>query len=168
MRNGTCSYKPDGENTCGKTGNVIIKTIPSIGDICYVCNAIRLAENKPVKKFSSIKSKRKPTGEAVLFQALWNSRARVSFVSGTWLGNEAQAWFFAHVLPKGKYQSFRLFAENIVFLTQEEHDIWDKQPRSKLIDKPEWKKMFLKEYLLKKMYLKEYTFKQNHKTFIKT
>ncbi len=42
--------------------------------------------------------------------------------------------------------------DNIVLLTQEEHDIWDKHPRSEITDNPLWKPMFELEARLKEEY----------------
>jgi len=84
---------------------------------------------------------KKTTGEAVMFQAIWNTRPHVSFLTGEKLGNDAYPWMFAHVLPKKKYPEFRLKYENIVLLTWEQHDRWDKAPRYSLTE-PFWQKMF--------------------------
>lgn len=73
-----------------------------------------------------IKNKiKKATGEKVLFEALWAIRPHVSFISG--LPVNAISTTFAHVLAKGqgKYPKFKLFDKNIVFLTIEEHHLFD-------------------------------------------
>lgn len=100
----------------------------------------------------AIKKKFKPTGEKILFEAIWNSRKHVSFIDENFLGNEAKTFFFAHVLPKGKYPNFRLLDRNIVLLTQEQHHQFDFMPRSEIINHPQWQKLFELEEKLKSEY----------------
>jgi hypothetical protein len=107
----------------------------------------------PLKKAKPLPPK-KVTGEGVMFRTIWNTRPHVSFLSGEKLGNDAYPWMFAHVLPKKKYPDFRLRLENIVLLTWEEHDRWDKAPRSTLVE-PFWKKLFDLEAKLKAEYEKK-------------
>ncbi len=59
-----------------------------------------------------------------LFRAIWNSRKHESFLSKKPLKyfNVAS---FAHVLPKGRYPSFKLKEFNIVLLTATEHTLLD-------------------------------------------
>lgn len=69
--------------------------------------------------------KRKPSGEAAIFEVVWNTRPRVSFISGVDLGGDAKACMFAHILNKGKYPRFKLYDKNIQLLTCEEHSLLD-------------------------------------------
>lgn len=67
---------------------------------------------------------KKPTGEKVLFECIWNTRPHKSQLSGKKIpyprpGN------FAHLLPKGKYPELRLVDINIVLLTTYEHFLFD-------------------------------------------
>lgn len=90
--------------------------------------------------------------EKTVFAFLWRTRPHVSFVSGEPV--EDIPTTFAHVLPKAKnrFPRFKLLGMNIVFLTPDEHHLWDNQ-RYKIEEDPhlreKWKGMFeLEEHLL--------------------
>jgi len=146
-RYGTCS-------SCEKVGDIIVKSLPSLGSLCFDCNRKRLEAGK-VKKSSAIVSKKRPSGEAGMFEVIWNTRPHVSFVSGQQLGTEAKSFFFAHVLPKSTYPEYRLFMNNIVLLSYSEHMDWDQSGRDKLRSDPRWDKMFELEDKLKTQYNNE-------------
>jgi hypothetical protein len=93
--------------------------------LCCRCNDLR--KNIKVRP---IKHTKKPTGEFVLFETIWKTRKRVSFLSGKPL-HEFSLALFAHVLPKGKYSAFRLLDRNIVLLTVEEHFLLDQGTEAK-------------------------------------
>jgi len=112
---------------CRRVGDIIVKSLPSEGSLCSECNEKRLRLGKDVKKSSIIKKKEKPTGESVMFETIWNTRPRVSFITGLPLGMEARSFFFAHVLPKSTYPDYRLLMENVVLLTFDEHQKWDQR-----------------------------------------
>lgn len=141
---------------CNAKNVIIAKKLPSIGNLCSSCNEERLKDAKlkrgEAPKTKKLSGKRKPTGEGVMFEAIWASRPHRSFVSGKPLGNEAKAHFFAHVLGKGAYPSFRLLMENVVLLTEDEHYAWDFGGREKLKSDPAWDKMFDLELKLKQRY----------------
>lgn len=141
-------------------GNVIVKTIPSSGDWCYVCNAARLAEDRSTDtrkaKVRAWQSMRTATGEAVMFETIWNTRPHVSFITGKSLGSEARSFFFAHVLHKSTHPEFRLYDRNIVLLTHEQHQAWDQGSRLALRKDPDWDKMFALEVQLKEEYFKQF------------
>jgi hypothetical protein len=122
------------------------------------CNAARLtAKGSPAQeKMKNRIAKYKPSGEGVLFESIWNTRKHFSFIDGTFLGDEAKAWFFGHVLPKSIAPEMRLFDRNIVLLTQDQHYSWDSMSRELLRSLPEWDKMFKLEESLKKTYNKLY------------
>lgn len=144
------------EGECSRCGDVkkIVKNSPS-GKYCYRCNEKRKEEKKGPKKKSGLK--RNPTGEAEVFKEIWSERRRVSFISKEPLGNEARTWYFAHVIPKGKYPAFRLYKKNIVLLTFKEHEIWDNASKRKDVeDDPRWKKIFDLERELIDEYVKLY------------
>lgn len=143
----------------------IVKRIGADG-YCHKHNQKRLAARrgpkvyKPLKQRTPLKRtklnyKRKPTGERALFEAIWASRARVSFLDNKKLGDDAYAWFFAHVLrkAKGHYPDFKLYDKNIILLTRSQHEKYDNNVRSPelLIEKdPRWQKVFdLRDQLLK-------------------
>jgi hypothetical protein len=62
-----------------------------------------------------------------LFRWVWENRPHRSEISGDPLGYEMNAWFFAHVLPKGSYRLSKLDHKNIVLMTPEEHTLYDHQ-----------------------------------------
>lgn len=100
--------------------------------------------------------KRKPTGEGVLFKEIWDDfepEERVSFVTNNLLRDVhfMRAWYFSHVLPKGKYPHFRLNKENIVFMSFEEHETWEHK-KYKIKDDPSWSHVFELEARLKEEY----------------
>jgi len=66
----------------------------------------------------------KPTGEAVLFNTIWNTRPHKSQLSGKPI-HEARPGNFAHIVAKGKRPDLRLFENNIILLTIEEHSLLD-------------------------------------------
>jgi hypothetical protein len=84
-------------------------------------------KNSPPKKktASKIVKNYKASGQAALFEALWNTRPRVSFISGIPVTPEPST--FAHLLSKAqnKYPKFKLYSKNIVFLTRYEHFLLD-------------------------------------------
>jgi hypothetical protein len=95
--------------------------------LCYPCNEKRL-EGVRGKKISKPIRKTKKTGERALFESLWETRTKVSYLSGKDLSRTPDFLMlniFAHVLPKGKYPKYRLNAENIIFLDPDEHYLLD-------------------------------------------
>lgn len=78
---------------------------------------------KPVKRE---KKGKKATGELGLFLQLWQDRPHVSFLSGIPL-DEFNVNMCSHILAKGqnKYPRFKLKPENIQFLTEMEHYLYD-------------------------------------------
>ena len=81
-------------------------------------------------KFDSLGSKKKKKKKAKkpsdkrqqeMFKKIWSEREHVSELSGAWLGDEMNAWFFAHILSKGSYPHLKLVEENIMLVTQLEH-----------------------------------------------
>ena len=69
--------------------------------------------------------------EVELYKELWKMRPRVSFLSGIPINIKegSNFWYniFAHVLSKSqsKYPMFKLYSDNIIFLTPEEHMLLD-------------------------------------------
>ena len=99
--------------------------------LCNDCNDKRLEAQKEQKpkqglKKSSIKYKtRKPTGEGVLFEAIWNTRKHVCVSCDNSLGNDAKVSFFSHIIQKGKRNDLRLLDRNIVLECEPCHHTWD-------------------------------------------
>lgn len=96
-------------------------TKPSL-NLCAVCNKKRLNSKKELKK---------PTGEKIMFEQIWDERPHKSFLSGDSLdgyyGHESWYALFAHVLSKAqnKYPAYKLYKKNIVLLTPFEHHLLD-------------------------------------------
>jgi hypothetical protein len=69
--------------------------------------------------------------EITIFNLIWKTRERKSFLTGTWLRTfeDSPLFFncFAHVLAKGqnKYPYFKYYMKNIVLLTPGEHALLD-------------------------------------------
>jgi len=90
--------------------------------------------------------------EKDVFFKIWSESNKTSFVTGKILSDpiNARAWYFSHVLAKGKakYPMFKYYAKNIVLKEFAEHEIWEYK-QSTIIDNPKWKHVFeLKEELL--------------------
>ncbi len=69
--------------------------------------------------------KRKPTGERAMNLAIWAVRPHNCEVCLKRLGDIAKPIFFAHVLSKGAYPSFRLLDKNIVLMCEKHHTQFD-------------------------------------------
>lgn len=105
-------------------------------------------------------------GQLKLFLSIWMEREHRSFISEITLrlrpGNNFWFNYFAHVIPKGLYPSFKLNKENIVFLTPEEHNLYDfgtEDQRKKYVKKMaekninvNWEKLYQLRDRLKKKY----------------
>lgn len=161
-------YK-EGICTCHNEKNLIVKKLPG-RKLCHGGNQERLAERKSVvvdkpttiakkglKRKKAYVYKKTATGEGILFEAIWTSRPHISFLNKEPLGQDAYAWFFAHVLRKAKgfWPEFKLYDYNIILLTRKQHELYDQYVNSPeiLIDlDPLWKRVFD----LRKELLKEY------------
>jgi len=111
---------------CSECGEVKYITKPS-KKLCHKCNSKRLESVRGKKTPKPIGSKKK-TGELALFMSIWDTRAKVSYLSGRDLSRTPDYLIlncFAHVLAKGKYPKFRLSSENIVLLDPDEHYLLD-------------------------------------------
>ena len=86
-----------------------------------------------------------------MFAQIWEDREHVSEISERPLGDEANVWFFAHILPKGAYGRFRLREDNIVLMTQDEHYMFDHQTH-KAKEDPRFDGVFKKAEELKREY----------------
>ena len=72
--------------------------------------------NKPGKK-----EKKNRTAQKDLFLKIWNERPHYSELSGKYLGEEPNSWFFAHILSKGAAPNLKYDPRNIMLVTKEEH-----------------------------------------------
>jgi hypothetical protein len=66
-------------------------------------------------------------GQKEMFLEIWDERKHVCQVCFSKLGNEPNAWFFAHVISKGNYPAFKLRKKNIALICQECHYTLDHQ-----------------------------------------
>jgi hypothetical protein len=137
--------------------------------LCAVCNEKRLSEGKAALRSNPVKSPKKAplrnrsnknglnkVGQAAVFNEIWHTEKRVSFICGTPLGNEAHSIFFFHVLPKGKYPAYRTKKENIILTTAQQHRDWHSKSWQQLLAQDaRWQKVFDKYNELKKKYFKE-------------
>ena len=66
------------------------------------------------------------SSETELFKHIWDTTPHYSYVSGIPIREPSPA-NFAHVLSKAvnRYPHFRLFPDNIILVTQEEHNLID-------------------------------------------
>lgn len=131
----------------------IVKKLSS-GNYCKNCNDKRLGDSREAQGKTRSWKHKKPTGEILLFESIWNTRRHESFLNKEPLGDSLDVKFFAHVLPKAqnKYPKFKLYDKNIVLLTWDQHHFWDNGIRSDLMKLPEWSKLFDLEAELKKEY----------------
>lgn len=82
---------------------------------------------------------------------LWSEREHYSFVSDQFLGHEPLAHYFSHVLPRSTYPQAKMADDNIVFMTLDEHILWENH-KHRIIDNPMWLKVFQLESELKEKY----------------
>lgn len=133
---------------CGKPTLVVVKTM-----LCSRCNYEKKKSKKKITK--SKKVAYKATGEYEVFKRIGASREHKCFICEKPL-HVLTVSNFMHVLPKKQYEKFRLEEKNIVIgchdFQSSCHDVWDKQPRSKIADDPKWQKMFKLEEELKNQY----------------
>lgn len=103
------------------------------------------------KKKSSSKKRKKDSKEREMFLEIWEERDHVSELSGKYLGNEPNSWFFAHILSKGSNLQLKLVKENIMLVTQEEH--WQLDQNTHLAKQdPLYQPFFDKLEILKQKY----------------
>ena len=120
------------------------------------CERKYKAERQRIKisKVAQKKANGEPK-EADIFREIWESlkpNERVSFVTGKVLSDNenARAWYFSHVLPKGKakYPMFKYYKKNIVLKEFKEHELWELHQKD-LEGNPLWDNVFrLKEELI--------------------
>ena len=120
------------------------------------CQYHPLEKPKKLKPKSEKRQKvdAKTGGQKALFEMIWNTRERKSFISGLPI-TEPKASVFAHVIPKGKYPRFRLYEKNIVLLTHDEHTLFDfgteeQREQYARLTGADWNKLYnLREELLR-------------------
>lgn len=141
---------------CGEKTLVVVKKM-----LCAKCNYNKkqAEKKKSGKKIAKYNYVREATGEGELFEEImkdFGDEPVKCFVCGKRI-TLLMPHNFAHVLPKGKYSSFRLYKPNIVILChlivadetgQGCHHAWDFRPRSELKGEG-WERMFELEEELK-------------------
>ena len=141
---------------CGEKTLVVVKKM-----LCAKCNYNKKqsSKKKAGKKTGGYTYVREATGEGELFEEImkdFGDDPVKCFVCGRRI-SLLMPHNFAHVLPKGKYSSFRLYKPNIVILChlivadetgQGCHHAWDFRPRSELKGVG-WERMFELEEELK-------------------
>jgi hypothetical protein len=115
------------------------------------------------KKTGGYKYVREATGEGSVFEEILNEREPVCFVCGEPI-TLIMPHNFMHILPKGKYEAFRLYKPNIQLAcfkviaendgngkpSNGHHYDWDFKPKSELRENPLFDKVFeLEESLIK-------------------
>lgn len=131
-------------------------------DICVRCGHYRWIYAKKLCQFcyklesyyrSQERKKKKALesdfkGELDMFNQIWGTRQRESFLSNKILhlsrGSQFFPNMFAHVLSKNKYPLFRFNPDNIVLVTPAEHfamDFYDEEKQKKLHPECNWTKL---------------------------
>jgi len=134
---------------------------------CQICNhKNKEAKKKAAGKKSSVyRYVKEASGEGEMMRSIGLDKlgegATRCFVCGLPIAALTYS-NFAHVLPKGKYEAYRLNPENIVILchnlvsnndgTGNCHYKWDFRPRSEIQDDPMWQEMLTLEEQLKEEY----------------
>lgn len=83
------------------------------------------------KRIYPISKKKKPTGEAILFKVIWETRSHICINCKIPLGNEAKTFYFSHIKSKKQFPELRLLAENIQLLCWDCHYAYDFQTKDK-------------------------------------
>ena len=125
--------KPPRPKVCVSCGKEFIYGGSATKKLCPICNRKRLDVGKPKKK--PLRTHRKASGEAQMFQEVWNTRPHVCVNCGALLGHEARAHYFAHILPKSTHPNLRLDPENIWILCIECHYAYDFQGKDKFLER---------------------------------
>jgi len=95
--------------------------------------------------------KKKVTGERVVFEEILEERGRYSQISGEYLGEGFNPWWFSHCVPKSIAPGLRLDKRNIILKTPDEHATWENKKHT-IRDNPKWKWVFELEEKLKQEY----------------
>lgn len=130
-------YKNDGRAVFGKLRNKSSKS-KKASDTIF----------PPKKKRKPILYRRKPSGELAVFKEIIEERGPYSQVSGQYLGEGLNAWWFSHVVPKSIAPELRLDKRNIILKTPDEHQTWENKKHT-IKDNPKWKWIFELEEKLK-------------------
>ncbi len=97
---------------------------------------------------TSIVRRRKSTGEAKIFRRILEERGPYSQISGQYLGEGFNPWWFSHIVPKSIAPELRLDERNIILKTPDEHILYENH-KHKIRHLPEWEWVFELEEQLK-------------------
>ena len=129
--------------------------------LCQECNKERVNKNKAMRGIDELpitkkpnkilprteKNKKETADMLLLFKKIWDTRPRVSQVSGTPLG-AFSVQLFSHILPRSTYRKFMLRDDNIWLVTPQEHYEWEFGDRKD----PKWDKKKEQYEKLKQQY----------------
>lgn len=120
-------------------------------------NSKKIKHDKPKVKQKVQRSKKilvrkkTRTGEAEAFRAILEERGPYSQISGQYLGEGFNPWWFSHIVPKSIAPGLRLDPRNIILKTPNEHTLWENH-KHKIRDDPKWKWVFELAEQLKQEY----------------
>ncbi len=106
-------------------------------------------EDKIIARKTPIVRRRKSTGEAKVFRDILEKRGPYSQISGEYLGEGFNPWWFSHCVPKSIAPELRLDERNIILKTPEEHILYENH-KHKIRHLPEWEWVFELEEKLKR------------------
>lgn len=151
-------------NICSQCGDEALMVVKKM--LCARCNHKQKQAKKKAagKKTGGYQYVRNATGEGNIFEEILNERDPVCFVCGEPI-TLVMPHNFMHILPKGKYEKFRLYKPNIqlacfkIIATNDGngkptngcHADFDFKPRSEL-DPIKWNHVFELEEKLKEEY----------------
>lgn len=115
--------------------------------ICIECQELEYIFSRKMCKKCSVKNPKpksklkepikkplyKPTGELALFQSIWETKPHVCTVCNEKL-HTFNVGFFSHILSKGAFPKFRLFAENIVVKCLNCHHLYETKTNKDLLN----------------------------------
>jgi len=140
-----------------KQCQIVFEKIFPMQMVCSKLCEIKYKASKQKIKASKVRSKKKAgePKEIDVFKSIWESlqpKERTSFVTGKLLSDteNARAWYFSHILPKGKakYPMFKYYKKNIKLKEFEEHHAWEYKQKE-IKDNHLWDHVFqLKEELI--------------------
>lgn len=90
----------------------------------------KVKQRKPMKR-TPLKAKRKASGQAKVFKAIWDSRPHWCEVCWATI-QQPRPENFSHLLPKGAYPELKLDERNIVLKCRDCHNLWHRHGASGL------------------------------------
>lgn len=108
-------------------------------------------DRKGIKRFRDLSVAKSLLAKKEVFQKILEERGSYSQVSGQYLGEGFNPWWFSHIVPKSIATRLRLDPKNIILKTPEEHTLWENH-KHKIRDDIKWKWIFELEEQLKQEY----------------